>query len=102
MKKVVILLLPLLMSGCLLESVGPIDRTIKPYGAHWVKEGMTRESRISDWVSCGGDPSGSFSPSIKALTDGEKIGISREQTRKRLEVEVDSCMINLGYQFVRD
>ena len=25
-----------------------------PYGARWVKEGMTRESRLADWVACGG------------------------------------------------
>ncbi len=25
----------------------------KPYGAHWVKEGMTRESRRDDLVACG-------------------------------------------------
>ncbi len=27
----------------------------KPYGAHWVKEGMTQESRRSDFIQCGGD-----------------------------------------------
>ena len=27
----------------------------KPYGAHWVKEGMTRESRLQDYESCGGN-----------------------------------------------
>jgi hypothetical protein len=53
MKKFAVLLLPLLVSGCLLESVGPIDRSIKPYGAHWVKEGMTKESRRDDLASCG-------------------------------------------------
>lgn len=26
----------------------------KPYGARWVKEGMTRESRKIDWIVCGG------------------------------------------------
>ncbi len=25
-----------------------------PFGARWVKEGMTRESRLADWVGCGG------------------------------------------------
>lgn len=29
-------------------------RSIKPYGAHWVKEGMTRESRRADFMACGG------------------------------------------------
>jgi len=55
MKKFAVILLPLLVSGCLLESVGPIDRSIKPYGAHWVKAGMTNEQRLTDWTRCGGD-----------------------------------------------
>ena len=55
MKKFAVLFLPLLVSGCLLESVGPIDRSIKPYGAHWVKEGMTLETRKHDFTECGGD-----------------------------------------------
>jgi hypothetical protein len=53
MKKLFVLLLSALVSGCLLESVGPIDRNLKPYGAHWVKEGMTRESRRKDSWACG-------------------------------------------------
>ena len=55
MKKFFAVFVPLLLSGCLLESVGPIDRNIKPYGAHWVKEGMTREGRLHDFKQCGGD-----------------------------------------------
>lgn len=53
MKKLLAVLVPLFLSGCLLESVGPIDRSIKPYGAHWVKERMTRESRRNDSWACG-------------------------------------------------
>jgi hypothetical protein len=102
MKKLLVLLIPFLLSGCLLESVGPIDRSIKPYGAHWVKKGMTMDLQRNDWVDCGGDQSGSFSPSINTLSNEEKVGISREQTRKRLEAEADSCMINRGYKFIRD
>ncbi len=48
-----VLLLALMLSGCLLERVGQIDRTLKPYGAHWIKDGMTRESRRSDLAACG-------------------------------------------------
>lgn len=55
MKNFAVLFLPLLVSGCLLESVGPIDRSIKPEGAHWLKEGMTREGRRDDYKECGGD-----------------------------------------------
>jgi hypothetical protein len=42
------------LSGCcLLECVGQIDQTSAPYGAHFYKEGMTRESRLDDLVACG-------------------------------------------------
>jgi len=29
-------------------------KNVKPYGAHWVKEGLTRESRRADFMACGG------------------------------------------------
>jgi hypothetical protein len=54
MKKILVLALMVCLSGCL-ERIGQIDRNIKPYGAHWVKEGMTQESRRSDFIQCGGD-----------------------------------------------
>jgi hypothetical protein len=38
---------------CALEHTR-IVQAIKPYGAHWVKEGMTRENRLSDFTQCGG------------------------------------------------
>jgi hypothetical protein len=50
------------LSGCLYGQCidGPcaLERTkiiqnIKPYGAHWVKEGMTRDSRRVDSWACG-------------------------------------------------
>ena len=41
------------MNGpCALEH-SRIVKSIKPYGAHWVKEGMTRESRREDSWACG-------------------------------------------------
>ena len=39
---------------CALERAKIIEN-IKPYGAHWVKEGMTREGRLHDFKQCGGD-----------------------------------------------
>ncbi|MCH9742477.1 MAG: hypothetical protein K0U21_04630 [Proteobacteria bacterium] len=54
MRHFIYMILPLMLSGCLLESVAPLDRNLKPYGAHWIKEGMTRESRLNDFVMCGG------------------------------------------------
>ena len=90
------------MNGpCALEH-SRIVNSIKPYGAHWVKEGMTNDQRLNDWVDCGGDRSGTFSPPINVLSDGEKVGIRREETRNRLEAEADSCMVSRGYRFKRD
>lgn len=43
-----------LTACCTLECVAPRPRDIKPYGAHWIKEGMTRESRRADFVQCDG------------------------------------------------
>ncbi len=53
MKKILVLVLMVCLSGCL-ERIGKIDRNLKPYGAHWIKKGMTRESRWNDYVECGG------------------------------------------------
>ncbi len=55
--------MPFLLSGCLYGQCinGPcaleharIVQSIKPYGAHWIKEGMTRESRLNEFTQCGG------------------------------------------------
>ena len=74
MKKLLLLLVPLLLSGCGLllgvaafgvivgtpDSSGLIRFEQSPYvryffGAGWVKKDMTRESRKADWVACGGE-----------------------------------------------
>jgi hypothetical protein len=49
----------LLLNGCGIGGIwmDPSNRPLDPsypYGARWVKEGMTRESRKADWVTCGG------------------------------------------------
>jgi hypothetical protein len=49
----------MLLSGCGIGGVWlePSNQPLSPfypYGARWVKEGMTRESRLADWVACGG------------------------------------------------
>jgi hypothetical protein len=55
MKRIALIvsLLITLNGCCLLECVGPLDRTGAPYGAHFYKEGMTRESRMEDLMACG-------------------------------------------------
>jgi hypothetical protein len=75
----------------------------KPYGAHWIKEGMTRESRRVDLIVCG-------SP------NGEEIEFSRDQIIReknpsepnsaaaylRLRDKVGACMQSKGYTPVGD
>ncbi len=75
LKTLVIIGVIISLSGCLYGQCfdGPcaFERAkmiegIKPYGAHWIKEGMTRESRRVDLIVCG-------SP------NGEEIEFSRDQ-----------------------
>ena len=57
-----LLSLTFMLSGCLYGQCmnGPcalehsaILKSIKPTGAHWIKDGMTKESRLDDTVACG-------------------------------------------------
>ena len=87
---------------CAFERAKMIE-SIKPYGAHWIKEGMTRESRRLDLVTCG-------SPS------GEVVEFSQDQIAKeknpsepndiaaylRLRNRVGVCMQSKGYMPVGD
>jgi hypothetical protein len=45
----------LMVSGCFLrmERAAPLPKYGAPYGAHFVKPGMTREERLLDATSCG-------------------------------------------------
>src|SRR5574343_205841 len=61
----------------------------KPYGAHWVKEGMTREGRKHDFKECGGD----------SVTFKEGYEMQRDQTTvdyfeglNKHTLKVHSCM----------
>jgi hypothetical protein len=103
MKKLLVLLIPFLLSGCLLESVGPIDRSVKPYGAHWTKEGMTQESRRFDLNDCGS-------------IGNEDVQFTQEQLKNstlpsdpnelnaflRLRDQLGKCMRARGYQPIGD
>ena len=57
-----LLSLAFMLSGCLYGQCinGPcalersaILKSIKPFGAHFIKDGMTKESRLDDTVACG-------------------------------------------------
>jgi hypothetical protein len=97
MKKIVVFLLPLLVSGCLLETVGPIDRTIKPYGAHWIKDGMTKESRRHDFKECGGD-SVSFKAGYEKQPDQTTADYFEGLNKHTLKVH--SCMRAKDYMYL--
>jgi len=86
------------MNGpCALEH-SRIVKSIKPYGAHWVKEGMTRESRIADWLQCGG---------AQGLSDGyeHQSGMSNNEFFKGLGVhrqKIRACMDEKGYNWIEN
>lgn len=67
-----------------------------PYGARWVKEGMTRESRLADWVACGGGVN---------LSNGFRTNIHGELMRQYLDdmenhsKKLSSCIQAKGYAF---
>ena len=105
MKSIPLLTLALALSltGCLLESVAPIDRSIRPYGAHWIKEGMTKESRLSDLRTCGniGDEKIEFDPK---LISAEKRPDEPNEIAAylRLRHQLGQCMRKIGYQPIGD
>lgn len=69
-----------------------------PYGARWVKEGMTRESRKADWVACGGGGD---------LQNGfRKLDYASSETLESYLPKLDShtgkltdCIKSKGYEF---
>mgnify|MGYP000379078818 CR=1 FL=1 len=94
MKKILVLALMLCLSGCL-ERIGQVDRNLKPYGARWVKEGMTRESRKMDWISCGGESD------LKNHYE-RKSGLTNKEFFDGLDAYQNQlwvCMKNRGYTY---
>ena len=86
----------LLLSGCLLEGAGPL-RNLKPYGAQWVKEGVTKEEWLADWVQCGGGGDGNYGYEGK--------GQSHKEFFEGLNAYTDQlgvCMRNLGYKYLNE
>lgn len=72
-------------------------RNVKPYGAHWIKEGMTREGRKFDFKECGGD----------AVTLKAGYEIQRDQATadyfeglNKHTLKVHSCMQTKNYIYL--
>lgn len=59
MSRFIFIFVSVLLSGCGIGGFwmngNPHMDPIQPYGAHWIKDGMTRESRLQDFESCGGN-----------------------------------------------
>jgi hypothetical protein len=112
MKKLNVLLSSFLIAGCTIGNghiCGPQTPTAycnkdaydklmhpKPYGAHWIKEGMTRESRAADWLQCGGE---------ERLSDGyeRQSGITTKEYFEGLELhrkQIRGCMGGKGYFWI--
>jgi hypothetical protein len=90
----------LLTSGCNTQVItGEAADRLRhpyPYGARWVKEGMTRESRKADWVACGGGVD---------LGDGFRKWIQPEAwesfwpQKDAHSKQLFSCMQSRGYDY---
>ncbi len=74
---------------------------VKPYGAHWIKEGVTKESRREDIAACGakGNESVNFLPheiqAAKQPDDPNDI-----KAMGRLTKEWAECMRGKGYIYL--
>lgn len=93
--------LSLLLGGCCtLECVAPLGPS-QPYGAHFIKEGMTKESRREDIAACGakGNESVNFLPhEIQAAKQPEDINDFK--AKERLNKHWVSCMRAKGYVYL--
>ena len=67
-------------------------------GAHWVKEGVSKDQLTSDWISCGGKSD---------LRDGveSSYGMTREEFFRQYNRKVEFlnvCMKGLNYKWMND
>ena len=83
----------LLLSGCLLESVRPVERNPKPYIVYWIQEGVTNESRLADWIQCEGGANGNYGYEIQKGQSHKEIFEAFNAYVNR----VDTCMKGKGY-----
>lgn len=100
MKISIYLAIALSLSGCgigghWMTGDPSAGKNVKPYGAHWVKEGMTRESRRADFVACGGAHDLNTGYVIKpGITVQQSFAASNEHVNRVL-----ACMQTKGYVY---
>ena len=100
-----LLWLVFILSGCeLIFQAGPAlsgraydeyQKSIKAYIEYWEKPGMTTESRLRDWVACGGNKNGTFSWATRKMLPGE----TEDQTGNRQAIDFQRCMLRSGYRY---
>lgn len=73
----------------------------KPYGAHWIKNGMTKESRLDDTLACGSGRT------EYVLFSDEKIQAAKQpedlhdsKVEERMSKQWVSCMRDKGYVYL--
>lgn len=119
MKKIFFILvsssLIFLLTGCFVSELGSMSgkerieylKSIKPYGAHWIKEGMTRESRRADSWSCGA--ANTVIAADGVIFSAEKRAAARLPSDQndygpdgRLTKEWIGCMQSKGYVYLEN
>ena len=74
----------------------------KAYRDYWVKPDMTVEGRQREWMACGGEKNGNFSPYQSDIESMVASGMSREQARKTLNDKLSTCLQSKGYEYQRE
>ncbi len=82
-----------------------VGRNLKPYGTHWIKEGMTRERRRADSWSCG--TANTLVAADHVIFSAEKMVAARLPLDQndygpdgRLTKEWIACMQSKGYVYI--
>lgn len=73
-------------------------KSIEPYISYWEKEGMTVESRLEDWMACGGFRNGSFGINMQDRLPRE----SQAESQNRQQTNFQRCILRAGYHYTGD
>ena len=104
--RIILFIFPILMlSGCCCGIGGmwvngnPFPSPHKPVLYSWYKDGVSsEETRMQDWIECGGAKDGDFSPYIGDLEKEKKPNEENDtQAYDRLWAKLKNCMQSKGY-----
>jgi hypothetical protein len=102
--RMVFLIATVFLSGCgigdfWMNGDPSVGRNLKPHGAHWIKEGMTRESRAADWSYCGGGEKGAIG--YKDWLSGVPYEIYAQGESAHIK-NTSICMRAKGYSWLEE